>query len=685
MPSQSEDDRRKLILAKLATNPLLCHSVLYGERHKQKTPPFHKEIIERWWSPAPRAGVKAFRGAAKSTLTEESTAARALLGAFKYHVLVGATYGLACQRLAKIKHEIRSNTAVDQLFGNQEGETWNEGEITLKNGTKIEALGAGQSLRGLKHLDWRPDDVSIDDLEDYGERVPDVQKDIEPIMDWLIGGFVPACDPEARIRMLGTPLHPRSVIEQLADDPDWEFSTYPIVTPAVADPEQWERSNWEDRFPLANVRKIYESMRRLGREHSFVQEYLCQSESQSLKPFQQRHIVKAPNIPDWVPSVLVVDPARTTNTTTSARTGYVVFSWVGAKCYVRAAYGAFHKPSEIVEETFKLDATFNPIWVRPESDGLSEFLLQPYRTRMLETGTVLPLLPVRAPRDRDKNAFIHGLQPFFEAGDILLCGDFPDLTSEITGFPSGRKDVLNALAYAPRSRPGQPVYPDFAFHHVAPNSLAPSAMQPCYLCLSARGAHATGVLAQYLSGAVRVYADWVREGAPADAIESIVAEATLMAGRRPEIIAPTRQFDRYTNVGLPSALTRLRLTAKQAPEKLGALEPHLRRLTQHQPAMLISQRARWTINALAGGYARGLDKSGILQPDPDEGYYRTLMEGLEAFVGWLTVEAAIGDTGPINWQTTADGRRYISARQTGAGAPQELKRQGSGTILIPGR
>jgi hypothetical protein len=684
---QSEDDRRALILQKLAANPVLCHAVLYAERHKQKTPPFHLEIIKRWWSPARRAGVKAFRGGAKSTLAEEATASQALLGRFKYGVLLGASYGLACQRLAKVKHEIRTNVAIDQLFGNQEGETWNEGEVVLKSGTMIQAVGAGQSLRGLKHLDYRPDFVMIDDLEDYGERVPDVHKDIEPIMDWLIGGFIPACDPEARIRILGTPLHPKSVIEQLADDPDWEFSTYPIVTPATTDFGDDCVSNWPDRFPVETVRKIFESMQRLGRAHSFVQEYLCQSESQALKPFQPRHIVQAPQVPDWAPSVLVVDPARTVNTTTSARTGYCVFSWVGAKCYVRAAYGAFHKPSEIVDEIFKLDELFRLVWVRPEKDGLAEFLLQPIRSRMLETGRVLPLLPVSAPRDRDKNSFINGLQPFFEAGDILLCGDLPDLAGELLAFPSGRKDVLNALAYAPRSRPGAPVYPDFAFHHVAPASLTPSLMQPIYLCLSARGGHLTGVLAQYLNGAVRVFADWVREGPPSDTLESVVTEATLIAGRQPTVMAPLKQFDRYTNVGLPGALTQLRLKAQQGPsDKQGSLEPFLRKLSQHQPAFLVGMNARWTINALAAGYARALDKSGVLQPHPDEGYYQTLMEGLESFVAWLTVEAAIGDTGPINWQHTNDGRRYISARATGGQqASQELKLAGSGTIRIPGR
>lgn len=683
-PLEAEQQRRRTILAKLAVNPLLIHAVLFERRHRDPTPDFHREIIRAWWSDVPKVGIKAFRGAGKSTIAEDALGGGALFGTFRYGVIVGASYGLACQRLNAIKHELRTNERIDELFGNQEGDTWNEGKVTLKNGTMIEAVGSGQSLRGLKHLDHRPDFVLIDDLEDYGEAKPTTEA-IEKQMDWLIGALLPACDPAARIRMNGTPLDPDAVLERLSKMPDWRFETYPIVTPATVDPEQWERSNWEGRFPLErpdmpgwkgkSVREILVEMSGAGRITKFIQEYLCKSEEQALKPFQVRHIVKAPHIPDWAPSVIIIDPARTTNRTTSARTGYVAVSWVGARLYVRYAKGAFHKPDEIINETYRLDNVFKPISIRVEQDGLHEFLMQPYRSRMTETGVVLPIEPVMAPRERSKDSFIMGLQPFFEAGEVLMCDDFPDLVAELLAFPSGRKDVVNALAYAPRARPGRPVYPDFSFHHVGPDSLSPSTAQPAWLCVSARGAHTAAVLVQFLNGAVRVYADWVREGAPADTLQVIVPEARLAAGRQVRLLAPRAQFDRYNNVGLPAAVTRLKLgDVTQGPDpKPGILEATLRRQTMHQPAFLVARGARWTVNALAGGYARALDRSGILKDEPDEGYYRTLMEGLESFVGWLTIEASLGDTTEINYAVAPDGRKYISARATPRPQPAELK------------
>lgn len=683
-PVAAEQERRQRILGKLLTNPLLAHAVLFERRHRDQTPDFHRDIIMKWWSQVPKVGIKAFRGAGKSTIAEDALAAGGLFNTFRYGVIVGASYSLACQRLGAIKHEIRTNERIDELFGNQEGDTWNEGKITLKNGVMIEAVGSGQSLRGLKHLDHRPDFVLIDDLEDYGEAKP-TKEAIEKQMDWLIGALIPACDPAARIRMNGTPLDPDAVLERLSRMPDWDFSTYPIVTPPVTDPEQWESGNWESRFPIDRpltpgwkgkaVREILQEMQGAGRITKFIQEYLCKSEEQALKPFQVRHIVKAPSIPEWAPSIVIIDPARTTNKTTSARTGYVVVSWVGSKLYVRWAKGEFHKPDEIIAETYRLDNIFRPIDIVIEQDGLHEFLMQPYRSRMLETGVVLPLRAVMAPRERTKDNFIMGLQPFFEAGEVLMCDEFPDLTAELLAFPSGRKDVVNALAYAPRARPGRPIYPDFAFHHVGPDTLTPSHAQPAWLCISARGGHTTAVLAQFINGAIRVYADWVREGAPADTLQVILPEARLAAGRQVKLLAPRAQFDRYNNVGLPAAASRLKLgEIIQGPDATpGVLEARLRQQAMHQPAFMVARSARWTINALAAGYASTLDKSGILKPEPDEGYYRTLMESLESFVGWLTVEASLGDTQAINWQQAPDGRRYISARATARPQPSELK------------
>jgi hypothetical protein len=653
------DDRLRLIESFL-DDPCMAHDLLFEARHPQKTPPFHYESIKAWWSTVPRIGEMAFRGAAKSTRAEEALAAMAGVRFFKYALIVGNSETRAVERLSAIKHEMLTNERYITAFGDLQGPTWNDAEILLANGVMIKAFGARQSMRGAKHWDQRPDMLFVDDVEDEDNVSSKEQRD--KLFRWFWRSLIPACEPDARIRIAGTPLHPESLLERLRKESGWPFPVYPIVMPAVTEPQYWVQSNWPGRYPLEKIREIRDSFAKVGDLEGFVQEYLCQSEEPALKVFQTRHIVRAPTIPAWAPSMVVVDPSRTTRVGKSARTGYVVFSWLGSKCYVRAAYGAYHQPDQIIDETFKLDRTFSPVKVGVEKDGLEEFLMQPYRQAILKTGQPVPLTPLNAPRDRNKTRFISGLQVFFEAGDILMCDDFPDLFQEMDGFPRGMVDVLNALAYAPQLRGGRPVYDDFGLIHVMPE-LAPDPKRPAYLAISARASHSAACLVQFNNGALRVYADWLREGDPTSALEQIIPEAKLAAGRAVVLVAPLAQFDPYNNVGLAGACRRLGQNPTRLPGgSTGALKPFLQKQVMHQPAFLVSQSARWTLNALALGYSYGLDKSGMLKAEPDADYYRTLMEGLEGLAKWLTLQSPSGDSEDAHYAFTETGYRYMTSR-----------------------
>ncbi len=78
------------------------------------------------------------------------------------------------------------------------------------------------------------------------------------------------------------------------------------------------------------------------------------------------------------------------------------------------------------------------------------------------------------------------------------------------------------------------------------------------------------------------------------------------------------------------------------------------------PAFLVSSRARWTLNGLAGGYARAF-KGPQLMEYPEEGTYRLLCEGLESFLGMMQSGATDEPGDSRANATAADGRRYFSA------------------------
>jgi len=646
------------ILSALLDDPVLMHEVLFERRHKDATPGFHREMIERWWGGELRCADEAFRGGGKSTIAEDAICAMGLVGFFRYCLIVGNTEGRAVERLSAIKHEIETNEVIHRLFGAMQGSVWNEAEVILANDVMIAAKGARQSLRGSKHWDQRPDILFVDDLEDE-ENVASPEARLKT-RQWFWRSLIPACEPGARIRVVGTPLHPESLLEHIRRDAGWAFHVYPIVVPALTEPAAWSHSNWPERHSLDNIRQLRDEALRVGDMQGFVQEYLCQAEEPALKVFQPQHRVMAPSIPTWAPVMVAVDPARTARPGQSARTGYVAFSWVGSKLYVRQAYGAYHSPAEIIAECFRLDRALNPVKLGVEKDGLEEFLLQPLRQEVLRTGQPLPLVALAAPRDRNKVRFIASLQAFFAAGDILLCGHFPDLVAEMDGFPRGLIDVINALAYAPGMRGGKPVYEDFGFGHVAPE-LAPASGQRCYVTLSSRPGYTTAVLSQYVNGAFRIFADWVREGDSCAALEQIIGEARLVAGRDVEVFAPGSQLDRYNNSGLPAAVARLRLRVGRLPgQSIGALRPFLQKQSQHQPAFLVASGARWTTGALALGYGYALDGAATLKAVPIDDYYACLMEGLEGLAKRLTVVPAEEEDAP-HWAYTKEGHRYLTS------------------------
>src|SRR5438445_7279774 len=205
---------------------------------------------------------------------------------------------------------------------------------------------------------------------------------------------------------------------------------------------------------MTEIREMRDRFERAGMLREFQQEYLLNVDTAESKPFTEdmiRAIDLAPAA--WLPRYAIYDPSRTSSPTTSCRWGKVVVSRLGAQIIVHESSGHFWKPDEGRTDLFDTWRKHHCAEVGIEKDSLDDFLLQPIRYEMMRRGVVVPIRPLNAPQDRDKDAFIMGLQPFFKAGDVLLVGgkgNHPQLVAEIKNFPGGTKDILNALAYALR-------------------------------------------------------------------------------------------------------------------------------------------------------------------------------------------------------------------------------------------
>lgn len=655
----SPEEQQTFAVLKLGRDRKLAHAVLFAHRHPDETPPFHAEIIDLWHSTDPAALVMAFREGGKSTIAEETFIIAAGYKLFNNAIIVAATERRACERLRAIKWEIETNELVQTVFGELRGHVWNEAEIILANGVRIIAVGRGQSLRGTKHLHYRPDFCFCDDIEE-DEHVKD-ERSREETSSWFMKVLLPALDKKARIRVNATPLHAEALPHFIENRLKWPTRRYPIE---YIDEQGERRATWAARYPLSWIDKKKSQYDSAGKVQDYMREYMCVAEDASRKTFTREMMRIVPRVRTWHPTYAFFDPARTVKVT-SATTGWGVWSWIGNRLIIWDGGGEFYRPDEVVSKIFDVDEEYRPVAIGAEIDGLHEFLEQPLRQEMLRRGYILPLRPMKAPKG--KLSFIESLQPYFRAGEITFAKPCYDIEAQFMNFPGGRIDAPNAIAYALLMRPGQVVYDTFGTDNVVERATV-TPRSPCWLCLNAKYGYVTGVLAQYRNGTLWIVADFVREGEPTSCVGDIIKEAHLETDNEIRCLAAPEHWSGYNHLGLRGAVAKIPAELRRgASPEMGrnTLRELLSRRASDIAGVQVSQRARWTLNALAAGYCFSIGKQGMLEAEPQAGVYRCLIEPVEAFTGILS-QGIMADSRP-NMQRTKSGQLYISALPGQAG------------------
>jgi len=640
-------------VGRLGADRVMAHEVLFKHRHGATTPDFHREMIEDLHSPAAKRLTIAFRGSGKSTLAEEALIIMASFGEFRNCVLIGESYQRACDRLRAIRFEFETNDLLRGMFDDQIGSTWQEAKLVLKNGVCLQALGSGQSLRGVKHLDARPDFCFIDDLE--SEDTASTPEAREKLSSWVYAVLLRALEPFARLRMAATPLDPEALAVKLMKDEDWNGKVYPVE---YLDEDGIRRASWPEKYPLAWIDRERDSYVRAGKLRVWEQEMMCRAVDPATRIFLPAQMRYEPRVRTFEPVFAVYDPARTVGRR-SAGTGRAIGSWVGSKLIIWEASGPYWRPDEIIADMFEVDEKYAPVLIGVEIDGLEEFIKQPLRAAQIERRKILPLEMLRAPKGKED--FIKGLQPYFAAREVIFAGareSFVQAEEQLVNFPTGLKDIPNAMAYLLRIRPGHPVYAEFSNANIA---ILNRIRGTFYLGVNADHGATTGVLVQFDRGALHVLAAWVEEEDPGVALRHIVESAALEAGSGDIVCyAPRSHFGTGVDqIGLRAAALKIPIEMRRGGDLISG-RGELRRMTtsslRGQPAFLVASSASWVLRALSGGYAFPFGKD-----EPKAGIYRTLVEGLEGLAGLLGAGLGRQDR-DVHWETARDGRKYISAR-----------------------
>ena len=133
-----------------------------------------------------------------------------------FMVIVGKSEDSASRLIGDIQAELEFNQRLISDYGEQKSiGDWQDGEFKTQSGVKFLSCGRGQSPRGLRDREARPDYIVIDDLDD--DELCRNEKRVHDLTDWVKEALFGSLDVgRGRFIMVGNLISKCSVLANIA-------------------------------------------------------------------------------------------------------------------------------------------------------------------------------------------------------------------------------------------------------------------------------------------------------------------------------------------------------------------------------------------------------------------------------------------------------------------------------------
>lgn len=277
-------------------------NVYFANYLEFETAPFQLDLFEITESDDWRLlCLVAFRGSGKSTLMTLSFVLWSILGIrqSKFVLLIAHTQTQAKQHMMNIRGALEDNDVLRRDFGpfREETNEWGASTIVFtKLNARISVASTSEAIRGIKHLQHRPDLVLIDDPEDLQSARTKESRD--KMYNWFKGEIMPIGSKRTRTVVIGNVLHEHCLVMRLKDEitngiTSGLYREYPLITPTNG-------SMWPGKYPT--LKDIEEERRRIGNNRTWHREYLLKIIPEEDQIIKREWIAYYDQIPD--------DPAR---------------------------------------------------------------------------------------------------------------------------------------------------------------------------------------------------------------------------------------------------------------------------------------------------------------------------------------------------------------------------------------
>lgn len=268
----------------------------FAEHHRQLFA-WHEEMGKRIPQRRGRRYVLAApRGSAKSTVASLILPLHDIVySRERYIILLSATERQAEQRLRALRGEIERGS-IREFFHVQPGHSTAR---SLDCGRiLVEAFGAGTEIRGISHEGYRPTKIILDDAE--ASRAASSPLARRKLSEWFAEVVEHLGDRYTNLLAVGTVLHPKGLIPELLERPDFTGSLAKSIVRFSSNQErwrEWRRLLSDPANPAARMdaRRYFETHRKamergthvLWPEKEDYEELMCQLTLQGRRAFYQ--------------------------------------------------------------------------------------------------------------------------------------------------------------------------------------------------------------------------------------------------------------------------------------------------------------------------------------------------------------------------------------------------------------
>lgn len=438
---------RKVRRAITRQSHLLFFHFYFAHYVTYQTAPFHFELFQLTEDKSVKnLVVVAFRDSSKSTIMTTSYPLWAILGQEqkKFALILCQTRLQARSHMRNLKRELETNTLLKNDLGpfQEESDEWGAMSLVFSRlNARITAASTEQSIRGLRHNQYRPDVIIGDDLEDMASTRTHESR--QKTFDWLMGEVLPAGSRHTRLILVGNYLHDDALLMRIrrkieAGEMKGVFRSYPLQSDDGT-------ISWPGKYP---DQKSIDELRAEKGDAAFLREYQLKIISPEGQVIKREWIKKydpdnPPTFPDYRGTIVGVDLAISQND------GADYTAMVAAKVY---GYGKDLKivilPVLVNEhlsshETSRKIAALNEAFQvsRPVFFGVE---IVSYQASLLEliNPTEVSVEPI-TPGGQDKHAWLTLYAARIQTGMVLFPAQGGDLLiNQLTGFGSERYDDL---------------------------------------------------------------------------------------------------------------------------------------------------------------------------------------------------------------------------------------------------